>query len=348
MQPNQTLDFRSFLTTYFPEYVIDAINSELISSFGLWAIRSEKFNSQEEGRHLDKGICLNGPVGCGKTELMFMLRRYLSYLKSPYGFTTKIVWKFAEQFTQTGYQCLQQERNDVYYDELCMTDEKVKEPLKEYVSHFGNKILIGKELIMARYNLFKSDAIQSHFTTNEKHEALKAHYGERAYSRLTEMCNMFTMVGADRREKIIPTFRNNMHQRQQPKPREITLDEQIENKKYLNETFSEFLSSGKLSEYAAIDFFMLNSYGVPVASDDELRALMDTVRDARKSQVMSNASEVGNPRRVEKLRRLYQGGESDPEEQNYIWEQTRKHAVMVYFQKLKDEGKTKIFDLSTN
>jgi len=344
MQP-QLPDFRSFLCEQHRDYVIDENNENIIHQLGLWALRSPEFETQ--GRYLSKGILLIGNVGSGKTELMRMLRMYLAYLKSPYAYKMQVVWKFAELFSERGYACFQnQTEGDMYYDELCLTDERAGIPVKEYASYYGTKILIGTELVMSRYNLFKQTAYQSHFTTNETPEALQRIYGERVYSRLTEMCNFFTMINRDRRETINPTFHADLHQTQTVKPRPVSEEEVLENKKRLNADYQAYLQDGRLSELASIDFPLFALYGRPVATEDQMQEIMQRIRETRKEQVMTNAEDVGSALRVMTLRKQYSGSVLDKEEKDFVWERTRQEAIRLFFERLKSAGEKEVFPIT--
>ncbi len=327
-QTNDKLDFMSFIKEYYTDFKIDQYNRDVISNLGLWANRNEKFNGKEQGWHIDRGILLSGPVGTGKDEMFRVLRRYLAYLGSPYGYDFKVVWKFASEFTKEGYACFHEETGNRYYEELALTDEKTKEATREYVSHFGNKLLIGSELIHVRSKVFKETACQTHFSTNLNEEDLEAIYGNRCISRLWEMCNFMFLTGKNRRGTAAPTFLKNKNIASKPAPRETTVDEHMENKSVLEKEYQMFCDNGDLSETATLNFNLLTFYGCNVATEDEMRSYMESVAPGYQSP----ASEAAKS-----------NGDKEKNRQHFIWANARRLAVARFYERLKLAGAKSIF-----
>jgi hypothetical protein len=331
----EKLTFQIFIKQYFPDFAIDKHNQKIIELLNVWANRIEKqFNQKEPGWHIDKGILLYGPVGTGKTQLMGVLRKYLGYLRSPYAFDMRIVWKFAEKFSDSGYSALNdEESSNRFYDELALIEENSGQPLREYCSHYGNKILIGAEILMKRYEVFRTYAYQSHFTTNAGCDDLRDIYGERCYSRLFEMCNFIPYLGEDRRKKpnAKPIFVNN---RNNPKPpvqgRSVSEDEIFANKKKLDEDYKRFCTTGEFSKTLCFDYDLLIVNGVVVAEEEELKLIMQAVE---KSGEIGSAASIFSPFEKEKAIKQYR------------WQRTREIAVMTFYQKMKDHGAKSIFGI---
>lgn len=325
---DQKLDFMSFIKEYYTNFKIDEHNEKVISDLSLWANRNEEFNNKEEGWHIDRGILLSGPVGTGKDEMFRVLRRYLAYLGSPYGYDFKVVWKFASEFTKEGYDCFNEEVGNRYYEELALTDEKTKEPQREYVQHFGNKLLIGTELIHVRSKLFKETAFQTHFSTNLSEEELKVVYGNRCLSRLWEMCNFMFLTGKNRRGTMSPVFLKNKNVASKPAPRETTIDEHTENKKILDREYQAYCEKGTISETIALSYNLLTYYNCSVATDEELRSYMEKVSPGYQTPVnmLVNSS-----------------SDKEKNRQHFIWAEARKLAVITYYENLKKAGAKSIF-----
>lgn len=324
------LDFLSFLKSYFPEYKVDQHNAALIKNMSLWALRSPKFNELGGGWHIDKGWCLSGPVGTGKTSLLKMLNRYLNYIHSAYVFEGKVVWKYAELFKQDGYSCFNPVllAGNLLFDELALVDENTGFPTRETVGHFGDKIIIGREIIMQMYNKFEETGRMAHFTTNTIFDDIESIYGGRAYSRLRYMCNFVTLTGEDRRMAVQPRFKKNLNQPEQPKPWQATVDAEKEGKESLEIEYQNFLQSGKIPEHGSIIYNTLVSFGVSVCSDEIMREL---VEDAEKRYVPDvGISRVGE---TERLKR----------KQTFIWKQSREWALGIFFNTMKHGGATSIF-----
>lgn len=332
--PAHVLDFASFIKEYFTEYKFDAHNEKVIGQLGLWAIRSPKFNGMEHGWHIDRGILLMGVPGVGKDELMRLLRKYLSYLRSPYGYGHRIVWQYAKEFQKdkVGYSCFDGDKGNLYYEELALTDENTGEISREHVQHYGNKLLIGREIIQIRYNQFKDFGWQTHFSTNCNDEMLTKVYGERAMDRLYEMCNFIVVPGRSKRGVLAPTFIRNTNQATPPAPRETTLNEHEENKRVLEMEYQKFLQDGTLSDNVQVNYYLLRSYNCDLGNDDDMRLLM----------------ELCEKNYLAPLKRDYVPNKDD-HKRNWVWGEAMKMAVGNFYQKLKEGGSKSIFgEVSVN
>lgn len=336
----QKIGFRAFLASNFPDYIIDKANARIIDDLSLWAARDEKFNGRpshdgggKSNWHIDRGVTIIGPVGVGKDELFRMLRKYLSYLHSPYGYFSKVVWKFANEFSKdkVGFNAFKDEfTGNGYYEELCLTDEKTGLPEKEKAQSYGTKVLVGDEIIRIRYDLWKAEGWQTHFSTNENEDKLEEVYGHRGYSRLKEMTNIMSMNGENRRYTIAPKFtKKNNNNPQPPASREITVDEIKWNKDKLNNDYKNFLATGQLPVMVAVDFNLLQINGVQVATEDELLFLMEAAAPTF----------VPDPKMVKKTE-----SEKEKARKEYAWEQARKTAVQTFYMRMKEVGAKSIFD----
>lgn len=338
------MDFTEFIKTHFRHFQIDQNNANTVNLLCLWANRSETFEDVRTARYFDKGVLISGNVGTGKTELMRILNFYLKYLKSHYAYQSSIVWKFSDEFKKSGHSCFDghQEKNR-YYDELALTDEKTGVPVNENVQHYGDKILIGERLIMLRYNAFKNYGFQTHFTTNCNPEMLEVIYGKRAFSRLMEMCNFLSLNGNDRRPTLRPTFHKNLNSPAQPPKKGITEEEVIEYKQRLNSGYKNFNETGVMPFSASADYVVLQMYGQQIATEDELDALHHTVIQQRRERLQSENHQGDSEPRRRVLLAQYSAGKTDEKEQLHIWAETKKYAVMIFYQNLKKNGQQKIF-----
>lgn len=322
----EILDFESFIKKYFTSYQLDDHNTKLIRNLGLWAARNEKFNNPDLGWHIDRGVLISGPVGAGKDEIFRLLRKYLSYLHSPYGYGFKVVWEFAEPFQESGYSCFNEQKGNIYYEELALTDELTGQPTREFVNHFGTKILIGSEIINVRYKVFKETAWQTHFSTNLAEEALEKIYGKRAMSRLYEMCNIMFLTGFDRRGKIIPDFLSNKNQPKPPDARETTIEEHFENRDILEAEYKKYCETGLISETAALNYNLLVIYGCKLSTEAEMRLDMELIKRSYSPPVSMRGI-----------------GEREANVKSHVWAEARKLAVVKFYQRLKEGGAESIF-----
>lgn len=326
------LDFTSYIKKFFPEYKFDDYNRKVVSDLSLWAARSEKFNDLEPGWHIDRSIILVGAPGVGKDILMRLLRKYISYIRSPYGFGHRVVWQYAKEFQKdkVGYSCFDGDKGNLYYEELALSDEG-SNPLtcsRENVQHFGNKLLIGREVINIRYNQFINFGWQTHFSTNCNDDQLGKLYGTRAVDRIHEMCNYMILKGESKRGKVPPQFVNNTNVVKPPPPRETTVDEHEENRKILEAEYAVFLTTGNVSEMAPLNYHLLRSYGCQLCTDEEMRVVMEDLE----------INYVNPPALVQKQTK-------EKYKTDFVWSTARTIAVKRFYQGLKDGGAKSIFKI---
>ena len=326
----EILDFHSFIKNYFPAYRFDGHNTKIIQKLGQWASRDSRFNDPDQGWHLDRGILISGSVGVGKDEIFRLLRKYLGYLRSPYAYGSKVVWEFARPFQKDGYECFNEQTGNIYYEELALTDELTGQPTREFVNHFGTKILIGSEIINVRYKVFKDTAWQTHFSTNLNEEALQKINGQRCMSRLYEMCNFMILAGSDRRGKIIPEFKSNKNAPPvAPAPSELDPAIEAENKALLEGGYTFFLETGDMPSDTSIIYNVLCAYGVQVATEDQLRDLMAAVEP----QFVYDAG----------IKRTVNERDRAEKKKEFIWIKARENAVLMLYERLKLSGAKSIF-----
>lgn len=134
-----------------------------------------------EKYHLDpnKGILLTGPVGCGKTSLMFLMRYF-----APHPPIVKPAREIAFEFIRDGYDTINKYgKKPTHY---CFDDLGVEQSLKYY----GNECNVIAEILLSRYDLFISQNIKTHATTNLNAQELEKLYGNRIRSRMRELFNL--------------------------------------------------------------------------------------------------------------------------------------------------------------
>jgi len=139
------------------------------------------------GVNLNKGILLSGPIGCGKTSLMNLMK-YLT--PSEFKFSIKPCRDISFEFIQDGYNVIHKySKGQLYKSEpkiYCFDDLGLENNLK----YFGNECNVMAEILLSRYDLFISRQIQSHITTNLSATEIENQYGNRLRSRMREMLNL--------------------------------------------------------------------------------------------------------------------------------------------------------------
>ena len=258
------MTFLDWLKNYRPEYQIDPENETQILAVSAWVNRDPNFEKMGQYFNLNRGLFFVGNIGTGKTDLMMSLKKYLQdYLKSSLKFRMHVAWAFADGFEKDGYKAFDgQSTENRCYDELCLVDDRNQKPTREYVSHFGNKMLVGEELIMTRYNVFKSKGYMTHFTSNAMPAQLMEIYGERAYDRLMEMCNFIVFTGPSRRWANAPKVYSNPNAiKQEATATPMTDQEHVNIKASFDEAYHAYLAGEDLSERLGIMYYGLKSYG---------------------------------------------------------------------------------------
>lgn len=137
--------------------------------------------------NLNKGIMLSGPVGCGKTSLMNLMK-YVAQTDNK--FSVKSCRDISFEFIQDGYQIIHKYSiGKLYQSEVrtyCLDDLGTENNLK----YFGNECNVMAEILLSRYDLFTSKNLKTHITTNLSASEIETVYGNRVRSRLREMINL--------------------------------------------------------------------------------------------------------------------------------------------------------------
>ncbi|GAA3783371.1 ATPase [Corallibacter vietnamensis] len=140
----------------------------------------------------NKGILLSGPVGCGKTSLMKLLRHIVPHQKSYILIPARNI-TFA--FNNIGYKTIQEYGNSNFY---CFDDLGVETTGR----HFGKDCNVMGEILLSRYDLFLQRKIRTHATTNLNAQELEERYGNRVRSRMRQLFNLiaFNEQSIDKRK----------------------------------------------------------------------------------------------------------------------------------------------------
>lgn len=152
----------------------------------------DETNCKKLGIDVHKGILLSGPVGCGKTSLMKLLRHIVPHRK-PYEVIPTRNITFA--FNNIGYKTIEDYGDKRFY---CFDDLGV-EPTGR---HFGKDCNVLGEILLSRYDLFLNHKILTHATTNLNAQELEERYGNRVRSRMRQLFNLvaFDKGSGDKRK----------------------------------------------------------------------------------------------------------------------------------------------------
>ncbi len=149
---------------------------------------------------LQKGILLSGPVGCGKTTLLSLMKYIVQQPEQK--FITKSCRDISFEFIEDGFSVIHKYSRGALYQYLprtyCFDDLGTEGSLKYY----GNECNVMAEILLTRYDLFVAQNLITHFTTNLSASEIEEMYGNRVRSRMREMFNLiaFDSQSIDKRQ----------------------------------------------------------------------------------------------------------------------------------------------------
>lgn len=203
---NPTFDFPKYLSfiestgkkLYHPGFKVFAEDHEIIHKLLVYLLKDQagacKYNLS-----LRKGILLSGPVGCGKTSLMNILK----YIQKPEErYIMKSCRNVSFEFIQEGYTTIhkysQFSFKNSYPRTYCFDDLGTENSLKYY----GNDCNVMAEILLSRYDLFVSSRMITHLTTNLNSSEIEETYGLRVRSRLREQFNLIAFSPESKDKRI--------------------------------------------------------------------------------------------------------------------------------------------------
>ena len=147
----------------------------------------DEATSYQYNINLNKGILLSGPVGCGKTSLMNLMKHLAT---TEHKFSVKPCRDISFEFIQDGYEVIHKySKGKLYQSEpktICFDDLGIENNLKYY----GKECNVMAEILLSRYDIFTAKKIQTHITTNLSASEIENVYGNRVRSRMREMFNL--------------------------------------------------------------------------------------------------------------------------------------------------------------
>lgn len=179
-----------------PSFAIDSVNGEVYEKFAAWLLNKGDLDT-------GKGIYLAGSVGTGKSVCMRVMRILASELdlKIKVGDSVDyLAWKswrtdeVCSQFAATGDLSPFKQARVACFDDLGA------EPMETL--YMGNRTNVMREIIEYRGD---HPELITLFTSNVPIGKLGAigervRYGQRAQSRIIQMCNYLVLGGTDRRK----------------------------------------------------------------------------------------------------------------------------------------------------
>ena len=184
---------------YGKQFCFHNQDSDIILRLLIWFMQDIDL-AAENNINLFKGILLTGPVGCGKTSLMNLMR----YLLPPsFSHRMKSCREVAFEYANEGYPVIRRYTKKCFqFDSplpitICFDDLG----LETEMQYFGNPCNTMAEVLLSRYDYFISHKMFTHITTNLNSNEIEERYGKRVRSRLREMFNLiaFNSEAKDKR-----------------------------------------------------------------------------------------------------------------------------------------------------
>ena len=146
---------------------------------------------------LSKGILLSGPIGCGKTSIMHLIRPF-AVQASDYKIKTcrEVSFEFAKQGYEAINKYTTKQNNQTRLPGYCFDDLGAEQQIK----HFGNDCNVMAEILISRYEHFVENKTITHITTNLSASEIEKTYGNRLRSRMRNMFNVISF-NADSKDK---------------------------------------------------------------------------------------------------------------------------------------------------
>jgi hypothetical protein len=176
------------------DYILDNHNEQVIDNLIAYFTRQ-----QDSVLDLNKGICLFGEIGTGKSTIMKLFSKFTREYKLSTQFEFIYMDDIYSECDSRGLEAL----NSYKFRRCCFDDIGMRG--ENDINNFGTKMNPYKELVRRQYNRFsRTIPSLSHYTTNIQYHNkdftpdLVKTFGVRELDRFREMCN-FVYLGGDAR-----------------------------------------------------------------------------------------------------------------------------------------------------
>ena len=181
---------------YGPGFLILEEDKPAILKLLCWFLKDEAM-AEHEDLDLERGLLLTGPVGCGKTAIMHIMRRLCDPSRR---FLLRPCSQVSVEFAQEGYDviCRYTSRSFCIYSKqpraVCFDDLGAEDG----VPYFGATCNPMVQILSIRYDLFIDHGMITHATTNLNSSEMERRYGNRIRSRMRQMFNLIIFPSEDK------------------------------------------------------------------------------------------------------------------------------------------------------
>lgn len=172
-------------------FQIDDRNREIVRSLFLY------FLGQPGPLDTGKGLWLSGPVGTGKSTLLFVFSRFMQELQQ--GFRIYVCSQITTEYSLHGD--LSRYLDNAGWSNsgpvpMCF-DELGREPVP--AKYFGTELNVMQHILHIRYGYWQATGLKTYVTTNLFPEEIEKKYSDYIRDRRKEMFNLIKLDGASRR-----------------------------------------------------------------------------------------------------------------------------------------------------
>lgn len=172
-------------------FQIDDRNREIVRSLFLY------FLGQPGPLDTDKGLWLSGPVGTGKSTLLFVFSQFMRELRQ--GFRIYVCSQITTEYSLHGD--LSRYLDNAGWSNsgpvpMCF-DELGREPVP--AKYFGMDLNVMQHILHIRYSYWQATGLKTYVTTNLFPEEIEKKYSDYIRDRRKEMFNLIKLDGASRR-----------------------------------------------------------------------------------------------------------------------------------------------------
>jgi len=165
------------------DFKIHRQDNKIIRKLCVYFIK-DKDGCKKYGLDPNKGLLLSGPVGCGKTSLIKLMRHLVPHQR---WYEVVSCRNIVFGFNHIGYKTVED-----YGKSSCLCfDDLGIEPTGRF---YGKDCNVMGEILLSRYDLFlhSKGNLKTHATTNLNADELEAMYGTRVRSRMRELFNLIS------------------------------------------------------------------------------------------------------------------------------------------------------------